>query len=93
MSHINIRRAHSLDRDKLRRLAEEMAVHLDNKFGLKYHWKEDTLYFERSGVSGHIQVEPSALQIQARLGFLLSPFKSRFEREIHDYMDRLFEQT
>jgi putative polyhydroxyalkanoate system protein len=89
MSHINICRAHRLSLEQARQSAETIAIQLDEKFQLDYYWKGSTLYFERAGVNGYMDVEPTEIRIHARLGFLLTPFKPRFEQAIHSYMDKL----
>jgi len=89
MYHINVDRAHTLNLTEARQAAEEMAVQLNERFQLTYHWQGDTLHFERSGVSGHIDVDDQAISIRVRLGFLLLPMRSLFESEIHRYLDKL----
>jgi putative polyhydroxyalkanoate system protein len=91
MSHIDIRRHHTLSLSKAREAAELVAAQLDNKFSLKYHWNGNTLYFERPGVSGRMEVDEQAIGLHVRLGFLLSPLKSRFEKEIHRYLNELLD--
>lgn len=87
MSHINIRRTHNLQLDQARTSAETIAAQLNEKFQLDYYWKGSTLHFERAGMNGHMDVEPKEVRIYVRLGFLLTPLKSRFEQAIHHYMD------
>ena len=50
MSEINIRRAHHLAPEAVRRLAEAMAVRLEERFELAWHWEGDALRFQRDGV-------------------------------------------
>ncbi len=90
MSHINIHRTHTLSLDQARGAAEKVANHLRDRFQLDYRWDGDTLYFERSGVNGHMEVGEEEVHIVARLGFLLMPLKGVFEQEIHRQMDELF---
>jgi putative polyhydroxyalkanoate system protein len=89
MSQINIRRAHQLSLLEAHAATEQMAKQLDARFELRHHWQGSRLHFERSGVSGHIDVDTSEVRIYARLGFLLSPLKGRFERAIHEHLDEL----
>ena len=69
-------------------LAAQLADHYD----IHYHWQGDALHFERSGVSGHITLEPGKVRVNARLGFLLVPLKQRLEQEIHRYLDDTFQE-
>jgi putative polyhydroxyalkanoate system protein len=89
MSEINIRRSHTLNLDDARRLAEEIAARLNQRFDLAYRWDGDALRFERDGVHGALTVEHGEIQIQARLGFLLSLVQPHIEQEIHSSLDQM----
>jgi putative polyhydroxyalkanoate system protein len=89
MSEINIRRRHALTVDDARRLAEEMAIRLNQRFDLAYRWDGDALRFERDGVHGALTVEPGEIQIQARLGFFLSLARRQIEQEIETSLDEM----
>jgi putative polyhydroxyalkanoate system protein len=53
-------------------------------------WNGNTLNFHRSGVDGHIKVNPKSIHVFADLGFFLSALKSPIEREINRYLDEEF---
>lgn len=89
MSHIDIRRSHSLNLAQARAAAESVAAQLNQEYHLHHYWQGDTLHFKRSGVDGHMEVGMDELRLQIRLGFLLSPWKSRFEQVIHRHLDEL----
>ncbi len=91
MAHIDIRRSHALSHEHARASAEQVAAHLDQRFDLTYRWEGNSLHFQRAGVDGHIDVEETEVWIRVHLGLLLLPMKGLFEREIHRYMDQLFE--
>ena len=82
MSRIDIRHAHSLPKAQARKAVEEVAKKLAEKFDMAYGWEGDTLNFSRSGVDGHIALEPKGLHVHAKLGFLTSMFKDPIESEI-----------
>lgn len=90
MSHIVIHRDHSLTLDQAREAAETIASQLADRYDINHHWQDDSLYFERSGVSGQIDLEPDAIRINMRLGFLLAPLKYRLEQEIHRKLNEEF---
>lgn len=92
MSHIVVQRDHSLTLDQARQAAETLAAQLAEHYDIHYHWQGDALHFERSGVSGHITLEPGKIRINARLGFLLVPLKQRLEQEIHRHLDEMFRE-
>ena len=93
MSHIVIHRSHELTLDQARQAAETLAGQLAERYEVSYHWQDDALHFERSGVSGQIALEPGSVRINARLGFLLVPLKHRLEQEIHRYLDEMFQES
>jgi putative polyhydroxyalkanoate system protein len=92
MTHIVVHRDHPLTLDQARQAAEALAAQLADHYDIDYHWQGDALHFERSGVSGHIALEPGTVRVSARLGFLLVPLKQRLEQEIHRYLDEMFRE-
>ena len=50
----------------------------------------DTLNFSRSGVDGHIMLEPNDLHVHAKLGFLTAMFKEPIEGEIKRVLKEKF---
>ena len=90
MSHIDIRHAHSLSPKQARQAVEEVAAKLARKFGMDYRWNGNLLEFTRSGVDGHIALEPKELHVTAKLGFLLSAMKGPIEQEIRRYLGERF---
>ncbi|HCB12439.1 MAG TPA: poly(3-hydroxybutyrate) depolymerase, partial [Gammaproteobacteria bacterium] len=57
MSHIVIHRDHSLTLDQAREAAETIALQLADRYEVSHYWQDDSLYFERVGVSGQIDLE------------------------------------
>ncbi|MCP5159503.1 MAG: polyhydroxyalkanoic acid system family protein [Gammaproteobacteria bacterium] len=90
MSHITIYRGHPLTPDQAREAAQAIAAQLADRYEINHHWQDDSLYFERLGVNGQIDLEPGAIRISVRLGFLLAPLKYRLEQEIHRELDTQF---
>ena len=90
MFHIVVQRDHAQTLDQSRQSAEILAVQLADRYEMSHHWQGDSLHFERSGVSGHIDLEPGRLRINVRLGFLLAPLKHRLEQEIQRQLDEVF---
>ena len=93
MAHIDIQRSHNLDHAKARNAAESVACHLNREFNLQYNWDGDTLNFYRSGIEGALQLVDSQVMVSARLGLLLRPLQGHFEKEIHRYLDELFDDS
>ena len=89
MATISITRKHSLSLKKARSAAEKIAKDLNKRFELDYEWNGDRIEFERSGVSGHLSVGKDRIALEASLGWLLTPLKPAFEREINAQLDKL----
>ncbi len=90
MAYIDIRRNHRLSHGQAREAAEEIARQLNEEFSLLYEWDGNTLYFERSGINGQLEIEEEQVVVTARLGLLLTPLRGHFENEIQRYLDELF---
>jgi putative polyhydroxyalkanoate system protein len=90
MSDIAVRRNHGMTLKKARAAGEQIAAELAEEFDFTYEWTGNTLNFKRMGVTGSIVVGKKALEINAQIGFLLRPIKSRIEREIHRFCDEKF---
>ena len=90
MSRIDIRHAHDLSKAKARKAIEEVAKKLAERFEMDWDWEGDILNFSRSGVDGHIALEPKALHVYAKLGFLTAMFKDPIENEIKRVLQERF---
>ena len=90
MSRIDIRHAHDLSKAKARKAIEEVAKKLAERFEMDWDWDGDILNFSRSGVDGHIALEPKALHVYAKLGFLTAMFKDPIENEIKRVLQERF---
>ena len=88
MSVIKVSRQHSLDVDTVRERVEAIAQKLHKDLGADYHWEGDALRFSRPGASGHIAVTDSDLQIEVKLGMLLSALKGAVERTLNEELDK-----
>ena len=97
MPDIKLRRSHKLGLPKARKLAWKWAEKVEEKFGMECTVLEgddgDTVVFERSGVSGELQVAADHFDLHARLGFLLGAFSKSIEAEIEKELDVLLGQA
>ena len=87
MGKIIIARSHGRGLDAARAEAEALAEDLAEKFGLKYRWVEDTLEFKGSGARGEMCCAEDEISLSLELSFVLRPFKTRIEQEVHKYLD------
>jgi putative polyhydroxyalkanoate system protein len=90
MPSIHIRRPHHLPMAEARARVEQVAARMQEKFGLAGDWQGDTLGFSRPGLTGSIAVEREAIEVQARLGMMLTPLKGVIEQEIRRKLEELF---
>jgi putative polyhydroxyalkanoate system protein len=89
MSDIKYVREHSLPLKQAKQIAQKTADDLADEYDLVSEWEGDTLHFHRSGVEGHMHVTPSEIALDVKLGFLLRPFKAKFEQHIERHLDEL----
>jgi putative polyhydroxyalkanoate system protein len=89
MSEIRYKREHHLSVKEAKKIAQKAADDLGREYDLVSEWEGDTLHFHRSGVDGHMHVTAHYIDLNVKLGFLLRPFKSAFERHIERNLDTL----
>lgn len=90
MPKIDIRRPHQLSMPEARAVVEQVAARMREKFGMEGQWQGDTFNFQRSGVTGSIEVGVDAIQVRAELGLMLAPLKGMVEQEIRRKLDEHF---
>ncbi len=93
MSDIKYVRSHSLSLKEARKVAQKTADDLADEYDLESEWNGDTLHFHRSGVEGHMRVTDKQIDLNVKLGFLLKPFKAKFEQHIERHLDGLLAQA
>ena len=89
MATINLARKHTLSHKKAKAAAEKIAKDLNKRYDLAYAWNGDRIEFERPGVTGHMSVGKDRIALEVSLGWLLTPLKPAFEREITAQLDTL----
>jgi len=90
MPTISVHRPHALGLAKARDLAQSIARRLKDDYGGSFGWQDDVLHFERTGASGSVAVTKDDFRVHVDLGLLLSPLRSRIEREIVKFCDEHF---
>jgi putative polyhydroxyalkanoate system protein len=94
MATIDIRRAHTLDKDEARKRAEQLAKGLEEKLGIRWRWEGDQIHFDApsgaaKGTSGKVSVDTSAVRVEVDLPFLLKAIKGTVESKINSKLDQL----
>jgi putative polyhydroxyalkanoate system protein len=86
MADIKIQRPHTLGMDKARALAQDWMDDASKKLGLTCKLVpgdgEDTISFERMGITGQMKVRADAFELDTKLGMMMSAFKPMIEAEI-----------
>ncbi len=93
MSDIKYTRKHNLSLAQAKKIAQKTADDLADEYDLVSEWEGDTLHFHRAGVEGHMHVTESHIDLDVKLGFLLRPFKAKFEQNIERHLDELLDKA
>jgi len=93
MTTISVVKKHHLTQAKAKVVAEKMAKDLHKRFDLACTWDGDECRFERSGLTGHMHVGKERIELDVKLGFLLSAVAPSIERAIHAQLDELVVDT
>jgi putative polyhydroxyalkanoate system protein len=90
MADIEVQRDHALGLKKAKAAAQKVADEMAENFDMESEWEGNTLYFSRSGVTGELIVTKNSVQMNAKLGFLLSAFKPKIEAQIEKNFEEYF---
>jgi putative polyhydroxyalkanoate system protein len=90
MADIEVQRDHALGLKKAKAAAQKVADEMAENFDMESEWEGNTLHFSRSGVSGELTVTKNSVQMNAKLGFLLTAFKPKIEAQIEKNFDEYF---
>lgn len=88
MATIHITKSHQLDLETVRANVQELADMLVEKLAAEYQWEKDRLVFKRSGANGFVRIGNQELEVEVKLGMLLTPLKGTIERTISDFLDQ-----
>ena len=90
MATILLRRRHELGIKKARLAAQKVADDLADEYGIESGWDGNVLRFSRHGLDGTLTVGRNEVALEARLGLLLSAFRSSIEDRVQQEFDRYF---
>ena len=88
MSRIVVERQHSLAREAVRSMAEDLAENLSRKYDINYRWHDDVIVFKRSGAHGRVVIDQQHVRVELDLGFLLMAFEPVIKQEIESTLDQ-----
>lgn len=92
MADIRIARPHVFPLSRARAAAQDAADELSKEYALTCNWQGDTLHFQRSGVQGSIEVSPSQIAVEIRLGLLLKGVRKTIEQRVSRRLEELLVQ-
>ena len=91
MSEINITYPLDCHKDHSKETVQSMLHALEEKYGIKHNFvDEHECTLSGSGVSGNLTLDDDGIEIYAKLGFLMMPFKSVIETEILNKLNEYF---
>jgi putative polyhydroxyalkanoate system protein len=88
MANINIKRNHSMPHKEVVATVQKLADELSEKLDATCEWEDDSLSFKRSGASGSVHVGKKDVEVNIKLGMLLTPLKGKIEQTVTDYLDK-----
>lgn len=87
MATIRIRREHQLGQEAARQRLENLIQYLQDKLQAETRWQGDRLIFTRNGASGDVVIGDNFVEVNAKLGLLLSPMRGPIEQAIQRQLD------
>ena len=88
MAVIRITRQHRHGTQAVREKVERIAQKLQSELDARYRWEGNTLKFARAGATGHIAVGESDLEVEVKLGILLSALRGTVEGNLRQELDK-----
>jgi putative polyhydroxyalkanoate system protein len=94
MAAIDIKKTHTLGKEKARQVAEEIAGKMKEKLDLEWAWAGDSLNFESKhgvakGVKGTVSVTDTEIGVVVDLPFMLRPLKGMVEGKINERLNAI----
>ncbi len=91
MSEINISYPLDCHIDHSKETLQSLLVALENKYSIKHEFTSDhECNLSGSGVSGQLTLDDDGIEIYAKLGFFMIPFKTVIEAEIMNKLEESF---
>ena len=88
MAKVSINYPHSKSIEEAREAANTFAGKLQSKLGVNYEWQGDSMQLDRQGVSGSLTLTEGAVDIELKLGMMLTPMKGQIESEIARQLEK-----
>ena len=88
MATVSVCYPHMRSLAEARSAADTFASKLQAKLGVNCAWQGDTMTLERQGVNGELVLNDGEVNVQLKLGMMLSPMKGQIESEIQRQLDK-----
>ena len=69
-------------------LVEDLGKKLKSKYGGEYEVNGKLIHYFYQGADAQISFDKSEIKVEITLGFLITAFKGRIEKEVHTYLDK-----
>jgi putative polyhydroxyalkanoate system protein len=94
MATIEIKRAHTLDRDEAKRRAEEFVRGMAHNLGMQWRWDGDLIRIDAPsgaarGATGTVSVDPGQVRVEVTVPLVLRALKGTIEAKINRKLDAL----
>lgn len=90
MTDIVFTQPHQLSHRQAMDAAQKVADRMAQELEMETVWEGDVMRFERSGLSGALNVNKTDAHIEISLGFLLKAFKPMIEEKVTRHMKIVF---
>jgi len=94
MATIDVTRAHALPKDDAKKIAEEFAKGMQERFELDWRWVGDSIHFDAphgaaKGTKGEVNVTEKSVRVQIDLPFMLRVLKGTIESKVEEKLTKL----
>ena len=94
MATIDISRPHTLALDDAKKKAEELAIGMEQKFGIQWKWDGNTIRFDApsgaaKGTKGEVAVSDKNVRVAIDLPFMLRVMKGTIEERVQEKLRAL----
>ena len=85
MAVIKISHAHGLPERETREVLEVLVTKLQDEYQISSVWQGSHIEFHRSGASGTVVMHPHKVDIEIKLGMMLSMFEKKIRSAIAEF--------
>lgn len=94
MATIDVTRPHKLPKDDAKKIAEDFARSMQERFEIQWHWDGESIRFDAphgvaKGTRGAVDVNDSSVRVLIQLPMLLGMLKGTIESKVHEKLAKL----